>query len=603
MAPIQGVGGLKRMGLETSRTADLSLERRSDVLLAGRETTGVLRPRADGRVESETAVALPLMAGRLQGELEPTGALTLSLWGAGALGRIRLSALPGPFVYAPNSVEAAGGAGLWLAQSVPAVLIRGVRLLGVAPARRSSGWTPPSRAVRERHGALHYVELPWGWMIVCEADGEVRIAAGADRDEADQGLALSAQDIVSEAQAYIARCDRLPEADPLLRSMISQGTHAALSSVRSDTRGRFLGLSAGAAYSTPARTYYRDGYWTTPLLLQVEPRVVAAQIDLLAAGVRGDGEAPSGVMVSAADEARAWERAKGAEHKGVLDWWSDHFDSPLFFVLMLADYVAATGDAGLAERHWPEVEAIFGRYVALSDPDGLPIKPRHDRDWADNVFREGRVAYDLGLWVGACEAVARLAAERDGLLADQARQAAARARAGIEALWQPTGWYADYAAEGFVERHLAVDSLTLLRHDAAPEERALEVLAACRRQLESRHNPAQPWGDWGVLCAYPPFARRRDLRSKTAFPFRYHNGGDWPWLDGLYAGERLRRGLPGWRYPLVRWWETSLAQGWMGAVEYFSPPFGRGSLLQAWSSLPAAMALQHRETVLAGDPD
>ena len=40
----------------------------------------------------------------------------------------------------------------------------------------------------------------------------------------------------------------------------------------------------------------------------------------------------------------------------------------------------------------------------------------------------------------------------------------------------------------------------------------------------------------------------------------------------------------------------------MGAVEYFSPPFGRGSLLQGWSSLPAAVALAHRDIVLAGDP-
>jgi hypothetical protein len=213
------------------------------------------------------------------------------------------------------------------------------------------------------------------------------------------------------------------------------------------------------------------------------------------------------------------------------------------------------------------------------------------------------VAYDLGLWVGACEAIVRLAERRDHLLAGQATQAAARARAGLAALWQPTGWYADYAAEGFTERHLALDSLTLLRHAAVPEDRALAVLESVRRSLESRHNAAQPWGDWGVLCAYPPFARRADLRSKTAFPFRYHKGGDWPWLDGLYAGERLRRGLSGWRYPLVRWWETSLAQGWMGAVEYFSPPFGRGSLLQAWSSMPAAVALEHKQTVLAGDPD
>jgi glycogen debranching enzyme len=106
-----------------------------------------------------------------------------------------------------------------------------------------------------------------------------------------------------------------------------------------------------------------------------------------------------------------------------------------------------------------------------------------------------------------------------------------------------------------------------------------------------------------MLCAWPPFRRRADTRAKSVFAFRYHNGADWPWLDALYAGERLRRGLPGWRYPLTRWWESCLANGWAGPVEYFSPPFGRGCLLQGWSALPAATALAHADAVLAGDLD
>ena len=104
-----------------------------------------------------------------------------------------------------------------------------------------------------------------------------------------------------------------------------------------------------------------------------------------------------------------------------------------------------------------------------------------------------------------------------------------------------------------------------IRTGARPEERALIALEAVRTTLESRANKAQPWGDWGMICAYPPFKRRRDVRAKTAFAFRYHNGADWPYLSGLYGWERLRRGLPGWRYPLTRWWKTSLANGWAGA--------------------------------------
>ena len=56
---------------------------------------------------------------------------------------------------------------------------------------------------------------------------------------------------------------------------------------------------------------------------------------------------------------------------------------------------------------------------------------------------------------------------------------------------------------------------------------------------------------------------------------------------------KLRRGLGAARYPLTRWWEYCLAQGWAGPVEYFAPPFGRGSLLQGWSSMPAVVALKY----------
>lgn len=537
------------------------------------------------------------MAPRLQGELGADGALDLALWGAGALGRVRVAPLEGPFVYAPNAMTAPAG-GLFVAQSRPVLLLRGARLLGVTPARRPSPWSEGGS-----------VEPTWGRLAAEQRPDGVVVAAGADAAELEAALALPPTTIAAEAAAHVAACDRLPEADPLLRSLVMQGVHAAVASVRRDPRGRFAGLAAGLAYSAPARTYFRDSYWTAPLLLQLDPAAVRAQIEVLAAAIRPDGEAPSGVIVGGGPETRAWARARAADpglaraHARPGDWWSDHFDSPLYFVLMVASYVRATGDADAAHRHWGRLCAVFRRYLALAGDEGLPAKPRHDRDWADNVHRSGLVAYDLGLWVGAADAMAALAAGRDEALAGEARAAAAAARTGIEArLWRPGGWYADYADPGgFVEPHLTLDSLTLLVFDAAPAERAQALLGAVRERLESR-NAAQPFGDWGVMCVSPPYRRRGDLRGKSAFPFRYHNGGDWPWLDGLYARERLRRGLGGWRYPLTRWWETCLARGWAGAVEHFSPAYGRGSLLQAWSSLPAAVALGWRQAVLAGDP-
>jgi hypothetical protein len=577
----------------------------------------VLKARPDGLVESDQAVVLPIMAPRLQGELSAKGSADLALWGEGDLGRLRFTGLDGPYVYGPNSLSAATGA-VHVAQEAPVMAICGATYRGFTPAKHCASWDrtahPKSHVKREK--ARRRIDLPWATVLIEQRGPDLIVAAGTDLGEAERALHFSVETIIVEAAAYGAHCDRMPEADPVLRSMVMQGTHAALSSVRRDERGRFDGLAAGLHYSAPARTYYRDGYWTLQLLLDVAPAMVHEQIEVLASGVQADGEAPSGVIVSGPEQARAWEHLRTTAfgmdwiHTRSIDWWSDHFDSPLFFILAIGDYVRVTGDLEPAERHWPLVKAIFARYRAFIQTH-LPVKPRHDRDWADNVYRGGYVAYDLGLWVGALDAIAKLGARLDPPLGEEAKALAVNTRAAIETeLWREEGWYADYAApegledvEPVLEDHLTLDSLTLLRHDAVPEVRALQVLEAVRRRLETRHNTGQAYGDWGMMCVYPPFKHSADTHSKSAFAFRYHNGSDWPWLDGVYAEERLRRGLPGWRYPMVRWWEICLEKGWMGAVEYYSPPWGRGSLLQGWSGLPAAVALKYRDVVLKGDLD
>lgn len=564
--------------------------------------TPVLTARADGRLQGITPCPLPFMTPRLQGIFDPAGRLELSLWGAGKLATLALQALPaGDFLYAPNYLQA-GKTLFAAATDAPALLLRGMRLTRASAARQSATWDEKLAAAPswEREGNRRLCRLPWGMVSAREIDGDILIAAGENAAELARAEAISPADIIAQAQRHIAACDRMPEAAPVMRSMVMQGMHAALSSARQDPDGGFAGLAAGIAYSAPSRSYYRDSYWTLQALLKPRPDLVAAQVELLAKGIRPDGEAPSAVIVGGNAQAEAFERFRlsdareSASHRRSREWWSDHFDSPLFFILALGDYVRATGDRAAARRHAPLVSAIHARYRALAQDGGLPQKPRHDRDWADNVFKEGLVAYNLGLWLGALDTTADLAQDTDPALAEEARQMAAQARKAVnDRLWTPQGWYADYITpDGFTEGHLALDSLTLLRYDAALPARRDAVLAAVRQNLESRRNAAQPWGDWGMICAYPPFARRDDLRGKTTFAYRYHNGADWPWLDGLCAREMLRAGIAGWEYPLLRWWEVSLAQGWTGAVEYYSPPFGAGSPLQGWSALPAAVALE-----------
>ncbi|SIQ43873.1 hypothetical protein SAMN05880590_104110 [Rhizobium sp. RU35A] len=564
--------------------------------------------RPDGLVETAHPMQMAFMAPRLQGDFFPDeGRLKLSLWGCGHMANIFVEAWDGPFVHAPNRLVA-GPRSVHVAQTAPVLLLRGAGLKAVRPARRCAWWgtlTTPEKVRRE--GARRMATTPWGVTIVeIREGGDIVIAAGASRAEAERGLALSAAEIIAECAAHVARCDILPSAGPLMRSMAVQSAHASLSSIRRAEDGRFLGLAAGQAYSAPTRTYYRDGYWTLQALLFLEPQVVRDQIDLLATGIQPDGEAPSGVILTGPKQGEEWERFRvnsaeyKMEHLRSTDWWSDHFDSPLFFILTIGDYVRVTGDVTALSDHWKTVAAIFRRYQGFDVyGTGLAVKPRHDRDWADNVYRHGYVAYDVGLWIGALDVIATQGAALDAALAGEARALAEKARANLdEAMLTPDGWYQDYGLKGeFVEDHLTLDSLTLLRFDAVSADRARTVLGHAERLLETRNNDRQPYGDWGVMCAWPPFKRPADTRAKSAFAYRYHNGADWPYLSGLYAEQRLKFGLDGWDYPLTRWWRTSLENGWIGSVEYFSPPFARGSLLQGWTGMHAAAILEHRATI------
>ncbi|MBP0615806.1 GH116 family glycosyl hydrolase [Jiella mangrovi] len=540
------------------------------------------------------------MAPRLQGDLHPDGRLTLSVWGAGHLSTLSFALPQGPCTYVPNLAEWDGG-GLYVAQSRPVVLVTGAALRRSAPARRSAWWSQPEPARKiERRGDRQIVRTDWGTTIIERSGTSVRIAAGDTLEEARSGLELSDDDIRKEARDYAASCDAAAGAEPLIRTMVSQGLHAGLSSIRRDASGDFAGLAAGQSYSAPARTYYRDGYWTLQILLDRAPEAVRGQIELLARGLQPDGEAPSGVILTGDEQSKRWEIVRqnhaivSEEHLRPGDWWSDHFDSPLFFVLTIADYTDATKDRLPLERHWPMIAAIYRRYRGFDKHgNGLPYKPRNDRDWADNVYRHGYVSYDVGLWIGALDAIARLGRTIDPALAEEASETARRARASLDTeLLTEAGYYADYGdRRDFREEHLTLDSLTLLRYRATTAERAKTVLERARQSLETRHNETQPYGDWGVMCAFPPFARRGDTRQKTAFPYRYHNGSDWPYLTGLYAEQLVDHEAGDPTYALTRWWRTCLENGWCGAVEYFAPPWGRGSLLQGWSAMPAHVYL------------
>jgi len=228
------------------------------------------------------------------------------------------------------------------------------------------------------------------------------------------------------------------------------------------------------------------------------------------------------------------------------------------------------------------------------DGDALFEKPHAANDWADNVLRDGLVTYDLALFYRALVCLAWLARQRgDSALADHYQAYAQQVRQGMNAkLWDETlGYYRNYQRHGFAETNLSIDSLLTVLYGVANEQQAARSLEAAKRYLQTRNNPEQSYGDWGVMCCYPFYHDPADLFSISAQPYHYHNGADWPYWDGVYGLILLQRNDPDWRYVLTRWWEIALEQGVLTPFEYAAPPYPHGGLLQGWSAMPAVALL------------
>lgn len=611
-------------------TAPAAARRVRDVSAPG--SGGWLRPAAGGALVGGGPVALALTGARLQARAHPGGVDRVLVWGSGEPGALRfeppLPATAGVRV-TPNRI-AYRDAGVELAVAAlpdaPVVLLRGrgalPRLRVAAPRALPPGFA--RRAALRRLADGWGVASDWAELVVRAPGGEVGsrgalafgpaglvvLAAGATRDEAERAAAaaLAADDPARELADWCAELAAVLtiDGDDELQGLFLHGLHAARSSRRRLPDGRFAGLAAGVGYAMPPRTYYRDGYWTAQALLPTWPAMAREQLLLVARELGPDGRAPSGVIVGSPAGERVWRARRAADPRLAADhprdgvWWADHTDAPSFFALLACEVAAWTGDPDLFETQvegvtiGARVAAALAGLARRTDAAGLPVKPPHDRDWADNVFRGGHVTYDVALAYGALTRVAAAIAERE-----PARAAAYRARAKAmraaarRRLWlEKDGHHAEFVTpDGRVATRLAIDTLTALRYGLATPREASRVLAAARARLETRHNRDQPYGDWGVMSGFPPYAPWVRRRAKSRFAYRYHDGADWPYWDGVYAEQRLLRGLAGWRYPLARWWQVGLAAGRPTPVEYASPPFAAGSPSNGWSAMPAAAML------------
>ncbi len=387
-----------------------------------------------------------------------------------------------------------------------------------------------------------------------------------------------------------------PTDDDFLRTLYCSGLNVSVAMYK-EFPDKFSGLLAGTDYAYPPRLYFRDGYWTAQILLKSSPEIIRSHLLSLARGIHPDGSCPSGVFSPHILQ----------ENPAItsLDWLPDHHDSPSFFILLVTDYLNATEDWSVLDEKitlWEDKSRNYeirellrltsAFMVSLDrDGDGLIEKPYRANDWADNVKRNVWVTYDQALYSASLYAMDRISSHLGNLGSINYGQLAEKAKNALNReLWDDEkGYFVNYKRPGSQEDNLSADSLVVLRYNLTTPERTKRFLEAAAKLLQTRNNKEQKYGDWGILCAYPFYKFGKDLFDKSAQDYHYHNGGDWPYWDGVYAEILKREGDKDWMYVARKWWEYSMEQGWLTPVEYYSPAYPHGGMLQGWSSMPALL--------------
>lgn len=373
----------------------------------------------------------------------------------------------------------------------------------------------------------------------------------------------------------------LTSQDETLVQMFEESLDVALASIE-ETDGGIRYVTAGPKYGSPARVYYRDTYWTSGLILMIEPYVIRDQILLLARGIEASGSTPSAIPVD----------PNGTK----ISLWVDHIDSGSYFVMLVRDYVAWTGDTSiLSER--VNKRTVFTAmedaitWLSTKDTDGnlLPEKKSDSlQDWLDSIPRGGEVFSNEVLYYKALRDLVELAT-----LIDEPAHAQAFHRQSLLVRYQLNrffwneegGYYYERCQDGACEERITNESALAILYDvASPTQR--EQLLESLKALESANNDEIPNGDWGVLNAWPLY--------DGFTPYDYQNGTDWPFLDGINAGARLKYANEDWYYPLTRWWTFNREQD-SGRIlpEYVSSIDLDGGDQQAWSVNPIVSFIRY----------
>lgn len=255
--------------------------------------------------------------------------------------------------------------------------------------------------------------------------------------------------------------------------------------------------------------------------------------------------------------------------------WADGgvVDATAWYVIITGALLVATGDAGLAERHWPSVSRAMN-WLRHQDVTGSGlISAAPSTDWMDSsVVRSGRTLNLNALyqWAAASsEAVAlSVGAEPPSASDDLAWRVnalfwptteigpetlmmhmerrpevfphSATVRAHADAASRDRGHYVSHIIHSHYDEHCDVLANTILIcTGVADADRAGAILDHLVESDVARPYPSRVWTEpisrtVPTSMFVPGVERHLDQRWHNP-PYGYHNGGIWPYVGGFHA--------------------------------------------------------------------
>ena len=326
--------------------------------------------------------------------------------------------------------------------------------------------------------------------------------------------------------------------------------------------GAYKGFSAASIANDPVRSYFSDVFTVAPAMLKPRPALVRNEILTLAHGIKENGECPAGVTF---------------QFQPRLHYY---YDSASCFVLSVYDYINHTGDLSLLD------EKVNGKSVyqlcllaldklsGYEDETGLIVKSGqyNKRDWADEVNRTGYVTYVELLYARALDCLSRIAGTRDKTRAARYHRMFLRTKNAINAhLWDDEkGYYINYRDGDFVEDNLSVDTILAVLFGISDKNRTERLLDVFSAILETRNNAAQPAGDFGVTCVWPPYRGTDRLFNRSTQQYDYLNGAAWPYWSALVAYAQKTHGRDP-SYALLSPFDWCVKHGCYSLAKCYSP--------------------------------